>query len=232
MIPIEEVNLFAVLGRSQDRSREILENGEVKFVDQVFGGKGEAVKTAFQKFLESDSTLFAMFDADGTIRYSDINYGLNKISNDPSVDVLIGNRFTSTLTRSKMPLTTKYVNSFLSTIIALWFKKNPRLLPDVQSPVWIIRKNIIKDMVKAPLKSKYFDIEAEMVIFLLSRDAAIQQYPISYDQRIGKSKFNFRLKLWNLFIIPKLLFNYSNFKQKVMFMAIILLMLSLIWKIV
>nr|WP_232048896.1 glycosyltransferase family 2 protein [Sulfuracidifex tepidarius] len=193
-------NILVVDGYSKDRTREIAESKGVKVVMQINSGKGGAVITAINKV---DTNFIAFMDADGTYSASDLD---RLLYHAPDYVEVIGKR-------CKRGIRTlhRFGNWVINKLFAMAFSED---VGDVLSGMYILKTEIAK---KLDLRSNGFEIEVE-IASQMARFGKIAYVPISYGERIGKTKLSsFRDGLK----IVLYLFKMMRFQNPLVFYAIV-----------
>lgn len=130
------------------------EAGAVVLVHEANEGKGEALKTGFQDFLDGPWDYLVMLDADGQHDPGKIPYLLKEIrvSND---DLLIGSR-TSHLDDlpGVRPYTNKLLRIFISGLVG-------QVIGDTQSGFRVLTREMVRELT---LVGSSFELESEMII--------------------------------------------------------------------
>ncbi len=166
--------LIVVDGRSIDRTRQVARQRGVKVVVQQSKGKTEAVKTGIAA---ADTEFVALIDGDGSYDPSDVE---KMLATAGTYDQIIGQR-----SLERVPPARRFGNRLVSLLVSS-FLRMP--LDDVCSGLYLLRRNKAREL---PLAMNGFSTEVEIAFGMASK-GVISQVPISYRERIGRSK----LSLW------------------------------------
>ncbi len=166
--------LIVVDGKSIDSTRQVATERGVKVVVQTSNGKTDAVKTGIAA---ADTNFVALIDGDGSYDPCDVEKMLALAG---TYDQIIGRR-----SLERVPPARRFGNRFVSFLVSS-FLRMP--LSDVCSGLYLLRRSTAKDL---PLAMNGFSTEVEIAFGMASK-GIISQVPISYRERIGKSK----LSLW------------------------------------
>ncbi len=166
--------LIVVDGKSIDGTRQVARQRGVKVVVQSSKGKTDAVKAGIAA---ADTDFVALIDGDGSYDPNDVEKML--VIAD-TYDQIIGQRSLELVTPAR-----RFGNRLVSLLVSS-FLHMP--LDDVCSGLYLLRRNTAKEL---PLAMNGFSTEVE-IAFGMAAKGVISQVPISYRERIGKSK----LSLW------------------------------------
>ena len=166
--------LIVVDGKSTDRTRQVARERGVKVVVQPTKGKTEAVKTGIAA---ADTEFVALIDGDGSYDPSDVEKMLAAAG---TYDQIIGQRCLE-----RVPPARRFGNRLVSLLVST-FLRMP--LDDVCSGLYLLRREKAREL---PLAMNGFSTEVE-IAFGMANKGVISQVPISYRERIGRSK----LSLW------------------------------------
>ncbi|MEM3739753.1 MAG: glycosyltransferase family 2 protein [Candidatus Korarchaeum sp.] len=186
-------NILVVDGYSTDKTVEIARSKGVKVIFQIGRGKSGAVRTAID-FSQTPYILF--MDADHTYDPKDIE----RLLEYPDCDEVIGMR----VDRKNIPILHRIGNKAISSMLSLLMG---RRISDPCSGMYLLKTDVAR---KIPLLSEGFDVEVEIVSFMLNYGRVIE-VPISYRKREGTKKLrSFRDGARILLTIVKLawLYNY------------------------
>lgn len=179
---LERPYLIVVDGNSDDRTAEIAKNMGADILLQKGKGKGAAMFQGIKK-VNHGSRYVVFTDADYTYPAEFIPKMIEVMDHDSTVGMVIGNRFDGGNNQSKRLTNPFYLGN---KIIALVHNVvNGVKLGDPLSGLRVVRAEILE---KWKLKSKGFDVEAELN-FLVEREGyQIAEVPIDYRNRLGEKK--------------------------------------------
>jgi len=178
--PVTEVDIVVISDGSTDRTVEYAKSySEIDVI--VFPknrGYGAAIMGGWEK---SQGDLLSFLDADGTC---DPNYFVEMITKmeETGADIVLGSRMGPT---SKMPKIRRLGNLIFATILGVLSK---RKLTDSASGMRIIRKSSLPRIL--PLPSGLHFTPAMSARALMDRELIIEEIPMHYEERIGRSKLS------------------------------------------
>lgn len=118
-------------------------------------------------------------DCDGTYDFSEIPYFISKLKD--GYDLVIGNRFNSSMEKDSMPLLHKYIgNPVLSFFVRLFFRVK---IKDVHAGARAISREAFE---KLTLYTTGMEFASEMIIKSSKQHLKITEIPIKYSKRKGK----------------------------------------------
>lgn len=163
-------NILVVDGYSTDKTVEIARGKGVKVIFQKGRGKAGAIRTA----IEVVNTPYILFmDADYTYDPRDIG----RLLRYAGYDEVIGMR----VDRRNIPLMHRIGNKVISSTLSLLMNHR---ISDPCSGMYLLRTDTARKM---PLLSEGFDVEVEIVSFMLTY-GKVAEVPISYRRREGIRK--------------------------------------------
>lgn len=180
--PVDELIIVFVNDGSTDRTQEIVDQPEfdevVKVRFEKNRGYGAAIKAGWQA---TDAELVGFIDADGTC---DPDFCVNLLNRffEAEADVVLAGRLTP---ESKMPLIRKIGNIIFARLLGI---VSGQRLTDSASGFRIVRRSSLKLM--TPLPDGLHFTPAMSCICLLDRRLRIEEVPMPYEERIGRSKLS------------------------------------------
>ena len=176
-------NILVIDGNSTDRTREIAAALGVRVANQNGRGKGDALRHAFG--LEGVGDRVVMIDADGSMDPSEIILLLNELDN--GADIVKGSRFLPRGFSEDMTLFRRLGNKVFVALVNLIWSAN---YTDLCYGFAAFKKNAL-DEIYPHLKSKNFEIEAELFIIAKKLGLKVKEVP-SYEKerKYGKSNLN------------------------------------------
>ncbi|MEN3013944.1 MAG: glycosyltransferase family 2 protein [Endomicrobiia bacterium] len=197
-----EKEIIIVDDASVDKTKEILknlqqENKQVKFIfHKKNQGKGAALISGIKN---SSGDIVAIQDADLEYNPEEIKYLIKPILDKKSL-IVYGSRF---LEKNPVLYKTYYLgNRLISWIISFLFGQK---ITDSYTCYKIFHKDVLKNI---QLKSKRFEIEAELTCKFLKKGYKILELPISYSPRSIKQgkKIKFKDAVIGILTILKIKF--------------------------
>jgi glycosyltransferase involved in cell wall biosynthesis len=178
--PVTDMKVVFVNDGSTDRTQEIVDQPEFDEVVKVRfpynRGYGAAIKAGWQA---TDAELLGFIDGDGTC---DPNYCVPLINRleETRADVVLAGRLNP---NSQMPLIRKVGNYIFARLLGLVSGKS---LTDCASGFRVVRRSSLKYM--SPLPDGLHFTPAMSAICLLDPRLRIEEVPMPYKERIGRSK--------------------------------------------
>jgi dolichol-phosphate mannosyltransferase len=189
---LDDAKCLVVDGNSVDRTVESAKELGADVLVQNGSGKGGAIAQALST-VSSDVSYVAFIDADYTYPAKSLPEMIRILEEQPNVGMVTGDRFNHSLKSTAMK------NSFFIGNRLLAFSHrvlNGMVLNDPLTGLRIVRWELLKNWKP---KSKGFDIEVEMNLFIEKTGYKIVEVPIQYRMRVGQKK----LKLKDGFTILK-----------------------------
>jgi glycosyltransferase involved in cell wall biosynthesis len=183
---LHDASVVVVDGSSVDRTLEIAKNMGADILLQEGRGKGDALFQAVRKL--SPHTRYVVFtDADYTYPAEYVPKMIEILEHNPEVGMVIGNRFEGQKGSAKISINLFYIGNKLLAFAQRAI--NGVNLGDPLSGLRIVRSEILKEW---KLKSKGFDVEAEMNALVERAKYLIVEIPIEYRSRLGVKKLKLR----------------------------------------
>ena len=183
---LTDSHLVVVDGNSIDRTVEIAKNMGADVSLQEGKGKGDAMLQGIRQ-LAPNARYVVFTDADYTYPAEFIPKMVEVLEHFPEVGMVIGNRFNGSQNFYKSYTNIFYIGNRL--IAALQYMMNGIKLNDPLSGLRVVRAELVKDW---KLKSKGFDIEAEINSVVDREGYRIVEIPIDYRRRLGEKKLKMR----------------------------------------
>lgn len=173
-----ETETIVIDGQSDDATRDVVyEHGGATVVFDREQGKGRALINARDRF---QGDYVVMLDADGTYPVDAIPSLLDPLQRDEA-DVVMGSRRPLP---GSTPVHHRFGNEALSLMARMLYL---RQCPDLCTGMWAFKSEAMKML---PLRSRGFEIEAEMFAYASRLGLRIESVPVDYLPRIGASKLN------------------------------------------
>ena len=189
-IPNPLTNRIVVVdGGSSDNTIPIAKNVKkedcgIEVMMQEGKGKGMAFQTFLKKTNLDEFDAYAMLDGDCSYDPIELRELVKPVL-DCQADVVMGNRFAFDSKEGFKP-TNYFGNKLLTFVANLLYRKN---IKDLCTGYWVFSKEFLK---RVELKSKGFDLEANLFAQAVKKKFRIKSMPIVYKQRIGCSKLKIR----------------------------------------
>lgn len=179
-------HLIVVDGNSIDRTVEIAKNMGADVSLQEGSGKGGAMFQGIKR-LSPNARYVVFTDADYTYPAEYIPNMVEVLDQDPSVGMVIGDRFKGELNLEKSLKNPFYLGNRM--IALAQHVLNGIKLNDPLSGLRVVRTDVLR---RWKPKSQGFDIEAE-INFVVEREGyRIVEIPIDYRSRLGEKKLKLR----------------------------------------
>jgi dolichol-phosphate mannosyltransferase len=194
-------NIIVIDGKSTDRTKEIAEKAGVKVVLQDFGkGKGCGIRTAMRDFLQDPARVLCIIDGDGTNDPSWLTKMIPIVENGEA-DVVLGSRTRGPREKHSMPLISLASNLTVSFLLGAKFRRH---FTDIQTGYWAFSRESVQ-RVYPGIHSTGFEIELELFVILFRKGLRVQEIPVGFRLRKGKTKFSFGMRIRNLYYAFKFL---------------------------
>lgn len=168
---------------SSDLTSQIAKELGVVVIDHIKNlGYGAAIKSIFQRFLETDGDVLVTIDADGQHRVEDIQRVVKPIL-DNSADLVIGSRFTETNV-TNIP---KYRKLGISAITKVTNISTKQKITDSQSGFRAYKRDVIE---QTSLSETGMAVSTEILIKADRKNFRISEVGITIDYPEGSSTHN------------------------------------------
>lgn len=178
-IGVDELELLVVDDGSADRTAAIA--GEIEGVTlirhPVNRGYGAALKTGFSR---ARGELIGFLDADGT--YPPEHFPPLCAAALNGAELVIGSRMNGA--DSKMPLTRRIGNLFFAKLLSLLGRQ---YVSDTASGMRVFRREVLERVLPLP---DGLNLTPVMSTRAIHEGLAMQELPIPYDERVGRSKLS------------------------------------------
>jgi glycosyltransferase involved in cell wall biosynthesis len=178
--------LIVIDGKSVDYTVKIAENMGATVIIQAGEGKGDAIYQGLKQ-LGSNSQYVVFTDADYTYPAEFLPKMISALDHDPTVGMVIGNRFKGETNSQKSLSNPFYIGNRLLAFAQ--HAVNGINLDDPLSGLRVVRREILEGW---RIKSKGFDVEVEMNYRVEQKGFKIIELPIDYRTRLGTKKLKLR----------------------------------------
>lgn len=171
--------IFVIDVRTSDSSKKIASQFSETIIDQEgTTGKGSAMIQAIEKWKSNKTPKIVFLDADGSYSFESVIRILDALEN--GADVVSGSRFLIRKGRPKgMSRLHNFGNKALSKISSI---RNGRRISDLCTGLWGFTS---KSLMSMEIKSKGFDIEAEMAGLVRRNGLQHVEVQVDWSQRKG-----------------------------------------------
>ena len=180
--PVRHMAVVFVNDGSTDKTQEIVDRPEFSEVIKVRftrnRGYGAAIKAGWKA---TGADLLGFIDADGTCDPEFCTPLINRLT-ETGADVVLASRLGP---ESQMPLVRKVGNFFFAKLLALFSNKH---LTDCASGFRVVRRSSLRFL--APLPNGMHFTPAMSSICLLDDRLRIEEVPMPYRERVGRSKLS------------------------------------------
>lgn len=166
-------NVYVIDGGSQDGTADKAAAAGATVIHQRGRGKGAAVRQALR---EIDAEIYVLVDGDSTYSASDLPLLLEPIISG-TADMVVGIR-----DHRSVPAFNKLGNSFFNIFISMAYR---RRLRDILSGYRAFTRQLARSI---RLTRDWFETETEMTVETLEKGLRIEEVPIKYGERIGRTK--------------------------------------------
>ncbi|MFW6047579.1 MAG: glycosyltransferase family 2 protein [Candidatus Woesearchaeota archaeon] len=170
------LDVYIVDGLSTDNTVKIAREKGAKIIIEKRKGKGNAVKSAFEKLNKYDKVV--MLDGDYTYNPKDIPRFFEKLN---KFDIVFGKRL---IDKKAMKITHRIGNFLLTLTANLLYKKK---ISDLCTGYIGFSKKALK---KINITAQGFDLEANIFAQSAKKDLEIEEIPIKYSESEAVSKLN------------------------------------------
>lgn len=179
-------HFLVIDGGSRDRTVRIAKEMGADVLLQNGEGKGNALYQGI-KALDFQVNYVVFIDADFTYPAEYVPRMLKILDQRAHVGMIIGNRFGDEVNKGKSFKNLFYVGNRLIAMIQQIV--NGIKLNDPLSGLRVVRAEILRDYI---VKSKGFDVEAEINYLVERKGYQIIEIPIAYRDRLGEKKLKLR----------------------------------------
>lgn len=214
----ENSHVYVYDNNSTDASAEIAENAGAVVRREYMQGKGNVVRRMFR---EIDAQCYIMVDADDT--YSvDCAVEMMDMVLHKSVDMVVGDRLSSTYFTENKRLFHNFGNSIVRSSINLLFKSN---IKDIMTGYRAFSYQFVKSFA---VISEGFEIETEMTIHAIDKNMLIDNVVVEYRNRPDGSESKLNTYVDGFKVIKTILKLFKNYRPLLFFglLAILLALLS------
>jgi len=166
-------------GSDDQTARRAREAGAEVIVHSQNRGKGEAIKTGLQHWLDRQFTSVIILDADGQHLPEEIERFISAATTSAEASFFLGNRMNNV---AGMPFLRRVVNRYMSKQISGFCGQR---IPDTQCGFRMLDRQLIPELLGG---SNHFDYETEMLIIASRKGYRIESVPITtvYSDEVSK----------------------------------------------
>lgn len=172
------IDVLVIDGHSTDKTVEMARKAGAKVIMQRSLGKGMAMIEAVERTVDAGVCLF--IDGDGTYLPCEFER-ITKPVLGGEADMVVGSRINGQMEKGAILPVNRIGNMFCNLVVRIFFRKR---VTDVLSGYRAIKTEVFREL---GLKSRHFEIEAEMTARVLSKGLTIAEVPITYRRRRGKT---------------------------------------------
>lgn len=183
---LDKSSCLVVDGRSRDGTVKIALEMGASVVTQKGSGKGDAIAAAIAYSQQSNIDYVAFIDADYTYPAEYLPKMIKLLEKNPDLGMVCGNRFSGNPSVEAMCNLFHLGNRFLAFTHNFF---NGVQLQDPLTGLRVVRWEIVKDWTP---RSKGFDVETELNLYIKKKGYRIIEIPIRYRQRLGEKKLKLR----------------------------------------
>jgi len=189
----EDLDVLVVNGSSTDETVKVAKQYRATVIAQKFGGgKGYAVRTGMEFFLNTKYDILCMIDGDGSNDPRELPKMIEAME-DEKAEVVLGSRIRGKREKGAMGPFTIFSNFIVSLLLGLRFL---RIFTDVQTGYWAFSRKAVETLYPN-LKAKGFEIEMELFVLTFGAGLKCSEIPVRYRKRLGRTKFRLLLRFRN-----------------------------------
>ncbi|MCK5632694.1 glycosyltransferase family 2 protein [bacterium] len=170
--------IIIVDNNSTDNSAKVAKQYKINYIFEKKRGYGNAYLAGLNK---AKGEYIIMGDPDGSYDFNEIPNFLKELEKN---DFIVGSRYLGKMKKGAMPISHKYIGN---PIIRLFLRLNGLKMKETCTGFIGINKNILK--IINP-KQTGMEFSSELLVKAKSNNITIKEIPITYHNRIGKSKIN------------------------------------------
>lgn len=171
--------IFVIDIRTSDSSKKIASEFSNNIIDQKeTTGKASAVKQAIESWEKNPTPKVVFMDADASYSFDSVIKVLDALNED--VDVVSGSRF---LFKKDLPKGMSRLHIFGNRVLSMISSiRNRRRISDLCTGLWGFKSH---SLLKMQLKSKGFDLEAEIAGMVRKKGLKHSEIEVNWSQRKG-----------------------------------------------
>ena len=169
---LPKADIYVYDNNSKDKTAEIAKKSGAIVIPEHNQGKGNVVRSMFR---DIDADIYVMVDGDDTYPADEVEKLIDEVKN--GVDMVIGDRLSSTYYRENKRLFHNFGNDLVKRLINIIFKNN---IKDIMTGYRAFSKRFVKTVA---VMSPGFQIETELTITALEYRYNIKSIPIQYRDR-------------------------------------------------
>lgn len=218
---LPEAQIYVYDNNSTDNTDTIAQQAGAVVRHEPQQGKGNVVRRMFQ---EIDARCYIMTDGDDTYPAEESG-SMAKYILDENVDMVIGDRLSSTYFQENKRPFHNFGNSLVRTLINHIFRTNIR---DIMTGYRAFSYRFVKSF---PVVSQGFEIETEMTIHAVDKNMTLKNHVIGYRDRTAGSSSKLRTIPDGLKVIRTIFNLFCNYEPFKFFglMAVILAVISFLF---
>jgi glycosyltransferase involved in cell wall biosynthesis len=198
--------IVVVDGHSSDRTREIAQSLGATVILQEFGpGKGCGIRTAMKFFLSQEAEILCIIDGDGSNIPRDL-IPLSEAVRSGDADIAMGSRTRGKRDSRSMNWITIASNRVVSYLLSARYGGD---FTDVQTGYWAFSRKAIERLIPS-LHSTRFEIELEIFAKAKSCGLVLEEFPVGFRKRLGRTKFSFGLRMRSLYFAFKYILSLGS----------------------
>jgi len=197
LLDINEVNEICVIDDgSTDATLEVAKKYPVTVLSHnKNSGKGKAIRTGIDYFLQTDFDLAIFIDADGQHDPNDIPKFVRHFQRYPNYDIVVASRFGTDQWTNNMPFLRKISN--LLSRFGIWILYNGLVIEDPQNGYRAYSREVLENI---EFKTTGYEAETEMLIdsYLMGFEIGRIHIESIYDEEGNASKFSLLMDTWKI----------------------------------
>ena len=220
---LPKANIYVYDNNSTDKTVEVAKKAGAIIRYEYRQGKGNVVRTMFR---EIDADCYLMIDGDNTYSVKQAKEMCSYILNDKA-DMVIGDRLSGNYFKENKRLFHNFGNKLVRKLINILFKSK---INDIMTGYRAFSYSFVKTF---PILSKGFEIETEMTIHALDKNARIMEIPIEYKDREKGSTSKLNTFKDGYKVLKTIVNLFIEYKPMIFFsiLSLIFLIISLVFSI-
>ena len=220
---LPKANIYVYDNNSTDKTVEVAKKSGAIIRYEYRQGKGNVVRTMFR---EIDADCYLMIDGDNTYSVKQAKEMCSYILNDKA-DMVIGDRLSGNYFKENKRLFHNFGNKLVRKLINILFKSK---INDIMTGYRAFSYSFVKTF---PILSKGFEIETEMTIHALDKNARIMEIPIEYKDREKGSTSKLNTFKDGYKVLKTIVNLFIEYKPMIFFsiLSLIFLIISLVFSI-
>lgn len=179
-----KTNIVVIDNNCEDKTAKIALSKRAKVIKEPSQGKGNALITGFKRVC-GNSDYIVVIDGDNTYKAREIPRLLEPLESG-FCDVIAGSRIGGKTVSGSIAFSHRFINWAFAFFVRQFYRAN---ITDVLTGFIAFKSDVVKTLIPN-LHSSNFTIEMEMMTKLRKLGYNIYSVPLTFDQRVGRSKIH------------------------------------------